>query len=122
MTIIDFIALGVAVIAVLIAIWQALLSKAQLNESKRTKDETEKLLDEIKNKVFKIELISDETRKDVKDQITRLIDKQDENFKTLLNAPKDKNQTDLMMSLLPSLLQNPEKLTSLIELSNKLGR
>lgn len=122
MTIIDFIALGVAVIAVLIAIWQALLSKAQLTESKRTKDETEKLLDEIKNKVFKIELISDETRKDVKDQITRLIDKQDENFKTLLNAPKDKNQTDLMMSLLPSLLQNPEKLTSLIELSNKLGR
>ena len=122
MTIIDFTALGVAIIAVVIAIWQALLSKAQLDEAKRTKSDTEKLLDEIKNKVLRIELISDETRKDVKDQITRLVDKQDENFKTLLNAPKDKNQTDLMMSLLPSLLQNPEQLTSLIKLSNKLPK
>jgi ATP-dependent Zn protease len=65
------------------------------------------LLDEIKEKIVKIETISDETRKDVKEQISKMIDKNDENFKTLLKSSKEIDQNQLLTTLLPSLLQNP---------------
>lgn len=119
MTITEIITIVLAVIAIIIALWQGFLSKIQLDESKKTKDETEKLLDEIHDKILKIEGISDETRKDVKDQITRLIDKQDENFKMLLSAPKDTNQKELLMTLVPKLMENPELFNTLLQMSQK---
>jgi len=119
MTLNEIITIILAIIAVIIALWQGYLSKIQLDESKRTKSETEKLLDEIHLKVNKIEDISDETRKDVKEQISRLIDKQDENFKMLLSAPKETNQKELLMSLVPKLMENPDLFSSLLQMSQK---
>lgn len=109
----NLIALIVSLVAVGVAFWQGFIAKSQLDEAKRTKSDTEKLLDEIKNKVQRVETISDETRKDVKEQISKLIDKQDENFKVLLNAPKENNQNELLKSFLPTLLQNPDLIEKL---------
>lgn len=106
-------------IAVIIAVWQGLLSKNQLEQAKQTKSETENLLDAIKEKVSRIEIISDETRKDLKEQIAKLVDRQDENFKMLLNAPKESSQNEMMMTFLPKFFENPELLKTMFELSQK---
>ncbi len=107
--------LFIAIIALWVAFWQWFLSKQQLEEAKKTKWETEKLLDEIKQKIVRIEAISDETRKDVKDQVSKMIDKNDENFKELLKSWKEIDQNQLMNAILPALLQNPNWLDSLME-------
>lgn len=119
MTNFELIALGVSLVAVIIAFWQGNLAKSQLEEAKRTKTETEKLLDEIKSKVQRVETISDETRKDVKEQISKLIDKQDENFKVLLNAPKESSQNEMLMTFSPKLMENPTMMEKLIEIGNR---
>ena len=119
MTNFEFLALSVSLIAVFIAFWQGFLAKSQLEEAKRTKTETEKLLDDIKSKVQRVETISDETRKDVKEQISKLIDKQDENFKVLLNAPKESSQNEMLMAFLPKLIENPVMMEKFIELGNR---
>lgn len=116
---IPVLAIIISIIAVGVAVWQGFLAKNQLEQAKLTKTETEKLLDEIKSKVQRIETISDETRKDVKEQISKLVDKQDENLKTLLNAPKDNRQNEMLMALLPKLMENPVMLEKLIEIGNK---
>ncbi len=115
---IEYFAIGISILAVILAFWQGYLSKQQLEQAKQTKSETDKLLDEIKTKVTKVESISDETRKDVKNQISKLIDKQDENFKVLLNAPTQNSQNEMILALLPTLLQNPESMKTMIDLAN----
>lgn len=112
----EIITIVLSVIALLIALWQGMLSKNQLEQAKQTKSDTEKLLDDIKQKVNRVEVISDETRKDVKEQIGKLIDKQDENLKALLNAPKENSQNEMIMTLLPTLMEKPEMLDTLIKL------
>jgi len=119
MTNFELIALGVSLVAIFVAFWQGFLAKSQLEEAKRTKTETEKVLDEIKSKVQRVETISDETRKDVKEQISKLIDKQDENFKVLLNAPKESSQNEMLMTFLPKLMENPEMMERLIDIGNR---
>ncbi len=119
MTTIEKISLWIAFIALMVAFWQWFLSKQQLDQAKETKSDTEKLLAEIKEKVLKIENLTDETRKDLKDQVSKLIDKQDENMKMLLNAPKEENQNQLIVSLLPVLMQNPEMMQKMMELWKK---
>ncbi|TGK79287.1 hypothetical protein EHQ23_16895 [Leptospira bourretii] len=109
----------ISIAAVLVAFWQGFLAKSSLEQAKATKSETERVLIEIKEKVLRIETISDETRKDVKEQITRLIDKQDENFKVLLNAPKENNQNEMIMTLLPKLMENPEMMSMLMGMAKK---
>jgi len=115
----EIITIAIAIVAAAVAFWQAFLSKQQLEESRRVKSETETMLDSINRKVESVQTISDETRRDVKDQIAKLIDRQDENFKTLLNAPKDRNQTEMILALMPKLLENPEMLSTLVKLGNQ---
>ena len=115
----NVIALIVSLVAVGVAFWQGFLAKSQLEEAKRTKNETEKLLDEIKSKVHRVETISDETRKDVKEQISKLIDQQDQNLKVLLNAPKESSQNEMLMTFLPKLFENPELMEKLIKFGDK---
>ncbi|RXJ69696.1 hypothetical protein CRV08_03045 [Halarcobacter ebronensis] len=115
----EYFPLIISFIAVIIALWQGYLAKSQLEQAKITKRDTEKLLDDIKEKVNKIEMISDETRKDVKEQISKLVDKQDENFKLLLNTPKENNQNEMIMKLFPSLMNNPELLKMFIEMGKE---
>ena len=109
----------ISAVAVIVAVWQALIAKLQLDQAKSTKTETEKLLQEVKEKVSKIESITDETRKDVREQISKLVDKQDENFKTLLTAPQQNSQNEMIAQLLPQLLANGETLKMLMDYSKK---
>lgn len=115
----EYISITLAIVAILISLWQGYLSKQQLDLANQTKSETEKLLEDIKSKVNKIELLTDETRKDVKEQVSKLIDKQDENMKTLLNTPAKSEQNQLIMQLLPELLKNPEALKTLSEIGKQ---
>ena len=55
----------------------------------------------------------------LREQIGKLIDKQDENFKVLLSAPQQNNQNEMIMQLLPQILANPDSLKTIIELSKK---
>lgn len=122
MNILSIVSLVISSIAALIALWQGFLAKKQLEQSKQTKSETEKLLQEVKDKTQKIESISDETRKDVKEQISKLIDKQDENFKTLLLAPQKNSQNEMLTQLVPKILENPKTLETLISFSKTQGK
>lgn len=122
MTIVDWLPIAISITAVFVALWQGFLAKQQLDKAERTKDDTEKLLDEIKEKTTKIEMISDETRRDVKEQISKLVDKQDENLKALLNAPKETTQHEMLMSLLPKIMENPDSFTALIEIGQKMSK
>ena len=63
----------------------------------------------------KIELISDETRKDIKEQISKMIDKNDENFKELLKNSSKSNEIQMVSTLAP-LMQNPELFNNIIQL------
>lgn len=114
----EYIAIGMSLLAVIVAFWQGILSKQQLDQTKQTKGETDKLLEEIKSRVTKVESISDETRKEVKIQISKLIDKQDENFKFLLNAPAQNSQNEMIATLLPTLLENPDFMKTIMNMSN----
>ncbi len=114
----EWLTIIISVIALGIAVWQAFLSKQQLDKAVETKDDTEKLLDEIKEKVLKIEGISEETRKDVKEQMSKLIDKQDENIKTLLSSPHQSEQNQMVGQILAAAISNPESLRTLVEISN----
>ena len=118
----DWLPVLVSCIAVAAAFWQGFLAKQQLENAKQTRDETAKLLDDIKQRVTKIEMISDETRQVVKNEVSKLVDKQDENFKVLLNAPRENSQNEMMVSLLPALLENPERLAALLKLSKQMGQ
>lgn len=119
MQIIDIVSIGIAAIAVGVALRQTSISKAQLDEAKRTQSDTEKLLETIKLKVENIEIISNETKRNVEEQVRRMVDKQDENIKMLLNSPKEINQNEMLKTVLPSLVQNPENLKILLDLAGK---
>lgn len=119
MTIYQWLPILISIVAVIVAVWQGFLAKSQLEQAKNTKNDTQKLLDEINIKVSRVESISDETRKDVKDQISKLIDKQDENFKVLLNIPKENSQNEMIQALFPKIMENPSVLQTLLDLKNK---
>jgi len=105
-----------------VAVWQADISKKQLEEAKKTKGETEKVLDKINEKVLEIEKISKETRDNVKEQISKLIEKQDENIKTLLDAPHKSEQNQMMTQIFTAALSNPETLKTLAEIGNNSSK
>lgn len=111
--------LVVALVSIWIAIWQGTLSKQQLEQAKNTKNETEKLLWIINEKVNKIELISDETRRDIKEQISKMIDKNDENFKELLKNGSKTNEIQMVSALAP-LMQNMDGFMQLVEMWNRM--
>lgn len=113
----DFLAIFIAIIALLVTLWQAFLSKQQLEHAKETKTDTEKLLSDIKEKVNKIESISDETRKDVKEQVSKMIDKQNEHIQSLLETPQKSEQNQMIMQLLGPMLSNPDNFEKLIKIT-----
>lgn len=115
----ELIAISIAVVALGVSFWQAFLSRQQLEQAKETKGDTEKLLSEIKNKVNKIESISDETRKDVKEQVSKMIDKQNEHIQSLLETPQKSEQNQMIMQLLGPMLSNPDNFEKLIKITEK---
>ena len=106
------------IISIAVAIWQWFLSKEQLDQAKNTNQDTKRLLDSISERITKIESLSNETRTDVKEQISKMIDKNDENFKELLRWSKEIDQNELMKTLLPSLLQDPDTMRDLMNAWN----
>lgn len=117
--VISIITIVLSIVAIAIAVWQGFIAKQQLDDSKRTKEETEKILSAIKEKVDEVQGISDETRRNVQEQVTKLIDQQNENFKSLLNAPQNQKQNEMVMQLMPYLLQKPELLQNIMKLSKQ---
>jgi len=113
---ISIITIVLSIVAIVIALWQGFIAKQLLEDSKRTKDETEKILNAIKEKVDEVQGISDETRRNVQEQITTLINQQSENFKSVLNAPQSAKQNEMVMQL---LLQKPEILDTFLKLSEQ---
>ncbi len=116
---IPIITIVLSLVAIVVAFWQGFIAKQQLDDSKKTKDETQKILNDINAKVEEVQNISDETRRSVQDQVTKLIDQQNENFKSLLNAPQSAKQNEMIMQLMPFLLQKPELLENIMKLSEQ---
>jgi heme exporter protein D len=115
----EWLTIGISLIALVVAVIQTFISKQQLKEAQETKSDTEELLDEIKEKVVKIEGISDDTKRTVSEQMAKLIDKQDENIKTLLNSPHKSEQNQMMNNLFSSIFSSPENLKTIMELSKE---
>lgn len=109
----------ISISALLVSVWQGYLAKKSLEQAENTKKDTADLLAEIKEKVSKVETISDETRKDVKEQIGKLIDQQNDHFRTLINAPKENNQNEMMMKLMPELIKSPDLLKLFMDAGKK---
>lgn len=106
-----------SVVAIAISIWQGITSAKQLKLAQDVNNKTENLLENIKEKIIKIETISDETRKDVKEQVRDMIKQNDENFKHLLKSSKEIDQNQLMTAILPSLFQNPDWFENIMKLA-----
>ena len=113
----QYLSLGLSIIAVLTAFWQGYLAKEQLEQAKDTKRRTEDVLHAIEEKVSQIQTISDETRKDVRENISKVIDKQDENLKMLLKAPTENNQNQMIAQLLPAFINSDNGMDTLIKLA-----
>lgn len=109
----------ISLIALGIALWQAFISKQQLREAQETKSDTKNLLDEIKEKVVKIEGISEDTKSTVSEQMSKLIDKQDENIKTLLKSPHESEQNQMIGNILAAAISNPDSFNTLIKLGQE---
>ncbi|WDM42538.1 hypothetical protein KV395_04305 [Microbacterium luteolum] len=67
-------ALVVGVVAAIIAIWQANISKEQLKLAKDTEDRTERALEEIRRVTGETRQISQDVKNNVESQISKVID------------------------------------------------
>ena len=101
-----------AIISIILGIVSIVISIKARNESNTINQETEKKLIEIKNLSDNITKTSDRIESNLKTQIDRIINS---------NAPTqdEKMQQQLMSTLLPELLKNPETMQKIIELGNK---
>lgn len=118
MDVLEIVAIGIAIIAVGIAFWQGVLAKEQLKQAKETKSETEKLLLEINLKVNKIETLSNSMREDMKNQVSKLIDNQDSNFKMLLKPSNDEG-TELAKAMIPEIMKDPKLFKEMMKISKQ---
>jgi predicted PurR-regulated permease PerM len=121
----------IAVVSAGIAFWQGISAHKQVELSKNTNDETKRLLEDIKRIVEKVENVSSETKKDVENQVDKLIDNQNEHQKTLMGNltnilsnfdPKVKSNDQTGQALLGALLNGQldmDKMMKLAEMGNK---
>lgn len=98
-----------AVISIILGIVSIIISVKNKNESDKINQDTEKKLIKIENLSENINKTSDRIEGNIKTQIDRIINS---------NAPTqdEKMQQQLVGSLLPEILKNPEMLNKLIEL------
>ena len=101
-----------AVISIILGIVSIIISAKNKNESDKINQDTEKKLIKIENLSENISKTSDRIEGNIKTQIDRIINS---------NAPTqdEKMQQQLVSSLLPEILKNPEMLNKLIELGKK---
>ncbi len=108
----EFLNIAMAIISIILGIVSIVISIKARNESNTINQETEKKLIEIKNLSDNITKTSDRIESNLKTQIDRIINS---------NAPTqdEKMQQQLMSTLLPELLKNPEMMQKLVDLGNK---
>ena len=99
-------------ISIILGVVSIIISLKARNESNKINQETEKKLIEIKNLSDNITKTSDRIESNIKTQIDRIINS---------NAPTqdEKMQQQLMGTLLPELIKNPEMMQKLMDLGNK---
>ena len=101
-----------AVISIILGIVSIIISAKNKNKSDKINQDTDKKLIKIENMSENISKSSDRIEGNIKTQIHRIINS---------NAPTqdEKMQQQLVSSLLPEILKNPEMLNKLIELGKK---
>jgi len=101
-----------AIISIILGMVSIIISVKARNESNKINQETEKKLIEIKNLSDNITKTSDRIESNIKTQIDRIINS---------NAPTqdEKMQQQLIGTLLPELIKNPETMQELMDLGNK---
>ena len=101
-----------AVISIILGFISIFISLKAKEESNKINQDTEKKLLEIKNLSDNISKTSDRIESNIKTQIDRIINS---------NAPTqdEKMQQQLMGTVLPELIKNPEMMQKLIDLGNK---
>ena len=101
-----------AVVSIILGVISIVVSIKAKNDSDKINQETEKKLIEIKNLSDNITKTSDRIESNIKTQIDRIINS---------NAPTqdEKMQQQLIGTLLPELIKNPEMMKKLMDLGNK---
>lgn len=101
-----------AIISIILGMVSIIISVKARNESNKINQETEKKLIEIKNLSDNITKTSDRIESNIKTQIDRIINS---------NAPTqdEKMQQQLIGTLLPELIKNPETMQKLMDLGNE---
>lgn len=101
-----------AIISIILGCVSIIMSLKSQKESDKINQDTEKKLIEIKNLSDNISKTSDRIESNIKTQIDRIINS---------NAPTqdEKMQQQLMGTLLPEIIKNPEMMKKLMDLGNK---
>lgn len=101
-----------AIVSIILGCVSIVMSLKSQKETDKINQDTEKKLIEIKNLSDNISKTSDRIESNIKTQIDRIINS---------NAPTqdEKMQQQLMGSLLPELIRNPDVMQKLIDLGNK---
>lgn len=108
----DILNIIMAIVSIILGCVSIFISLKSQNETNKINQDTEKKLIEIKNLSDNITKTSDRIENNIKTQIDRIINS---------NAPTqdEKMQQQLMGTLLPELIKNPEMLQKLADLGNK---
>lgn len=101
-----------AIVSIILGCVSIVMSLKSQKETDKINQDTEKKLIEIKNLSDNISKTSDRIESNIKTQIDRIINS---------NAPTqdEKMQQQLMGTLLPELIKNPEMMQKLMDLGNK---
>lgn len=101
-----------AIVSIILGCVSIVISLKSQKETDKINQDTEKKLIEIKNLSDNISKTSDRIESNIKTQIDRIINS---------NAPTqdEKMQQQLMGTLLPELIRNPDVMQKLIDLGNK---
>lgn len=107
----DILNIVMAIVSIILGCVSIFISLKSKNESDKINQETEKKLIEIKNLSDNITKTSDRIESNIKTQIDRIINS---------NAPTqdEKMQQQLIGTLLPELVKNPQMLQKLADLGN----
>lgn len=108
----DILNIIMAIVSIILGCVSIVMSLKAQKESDKINQDTEKKLIEIKNLSDNISKTSDRIESNIKTQIDRIINS---------NAPTqdEKMQQQLMGTLLPELIKNPDVMQKLIDLGNK---
>ena len=100
-----------SVVSILLGIISIIISIKTQSESNKINQDTEKKLIEIKNLSDNINKTSDRIESNIKTQIDRIINS---------SAPTqdEKLQQQLLTTILPTLIENPDTLSKLVEMGN----